>query len=80
VALVFIGWEPIVNSFKTEPKKAVQNPLSSAKAPDDPTYADPLLGGTAPQKNFAIQITDERSLTDPTARPAESNKKGFKLF
>lgn len=82
VALVFIGWEPIVNSFKSEPKKTASNhPLASEKAPDDPTYADPLLGGAAPQKNFAIQITDERSLTDPTARPPESDKKGgFKLF
>lgn len=69
VALVFIGWEPIANSFKSEPHKpAINAPLAAGdKANDDPTYSDPLLGGAAPQKNFALQITDERSLTDPAA-------------
>ncbi len=86
VALVFIGWEPIANSFKTETRKT-QNagdvPLAAVqKEPNDPTYHDPLLGGVAPQKGFALQITDEHSLTDPAAKPpAEAEKKnGFKLF
>ncbi|MBX9685448.1 MAG: serine/threonine protein kinase [Candidatus Obscuribacterales bacterium] len=73
VALVFIGWEPIVNSFKSDPKPAKVNaPLgSSEKAVDDPTYSDPLLGGVAPQKGFALQVTDEASLTDLEARPKQ---------
>jgi serine/threonine protein kinase len=87
VALVFIGWEPIVNSFK-EPSKTSKPgagaPLAAADKPaDDPTYADPLLGGTTPQKNFALQISDERSLTDPEAKPpaeTAAKKTGFKLF
>jgi len=88
VALVFIGWEPIVNSFKSEPPKTSKPgsnaPLAAADKPaDDPTYADPLLGGTTPQKNFALQVSDERSLTDPEAKPpaeTASKKNGFKLF
>lgn len=67
LALVFIGWEPIVNSFKNEPVKKTNAPLASPtnKSSDDPTYVDPLLRGAAPQKNFALQVTDEKSLTDP---------------
>lgn len=84
LALVFIGWEPIANSFKSDPRKQASNaPLASSdKRADDPTYSDPLLGGAAPQKNFALQVTDEHSLTDPEAKPPSSsnNKNGFKLF
>jgi serine/threonine protein kinase len=87
VALVFIGWEPIANTFKINPVKATKTSNAPLAAPDkaagDPTYEDALLGGAAPQKNFALQVTDERSLTDPEAKPpaAASNKRsGFKLF
>ena len=87
VALVFIGWEPLANSFKqnsTKPVKAGGAPLGAAdKRADDPTYTDPLLGGATPQKNFALQVSDERSLTDPEAKPpatANDKKSSFKLF
>lgn len=74
VALVFIGWEPIANSFKLETKPAANVPLAAPeKENNDPTYSDPLLGGAAPQNNFALQISDEKSLTDPQA--SQSNKK-----
>lgn len=68
LALVFIGWEPIVNSFK-DPNKKPAAPLAAAsgKSSDDPTYIDPLLRGVAPQKSFALQVTDEKSLSDPAA-------------
>lgn len=71
VALVFIGWEPIANSFKSEHQPSSNAPLAATqKSNDDPTYSDPLLGGAAPQKNFAVQISDEHSLTDPAANPS----------
>jgi serine/threonine protein kinase len=87
VALVFIGWEPITSSFKSNaPKPGATStaPLAAAdKGTDDPTYTDPLVGGAAPQKSMALQVTDEHSLTDPEAKPPltpEKKKSGFKLF
>ena len=68
VALVFLGWEPIVNSFKTDSKPAANVPLAAPeKESNDPTYSDPLLGGAAPKHDFALQISDEKSLSDPSA-------------
>ncbi len=65
LALVFVGWEPIANSFKMD--NSQKGPFAASKKKDskDPTYSDPLLEGAAPQKSFALQVTDERSLTDP---------------
>lgn len=87
VALVFIGWEPIANCFKGAPQRAARSttaPLAAGEKPaGDPTYNDALLGGAAPQKNFALQVTDERSLTDPEGKPPATQtgkKNGFKLF
>ncbi len=75
VALVFLGWEPIVNSFKTDSKPAANVPLAvPEKESNDPTYSDPLLGGAAPQHNFALQISDEKSLSDPSANDNAARK------
>lgn len=69
VALIFISWEPIMSTFKTE-KKLPPAPLGtqSQGQADDPTYRDPLLGGAAPQRSFALQVSDEESLSDPSLK------------
>lgn len=77
VALVFIGWEPIVNSFKNDAGKSSPNLIdgSNGNIKNDPTYSDPLLGGVVPQKNFAVQINDEPSLTDLDTLAGNSGRK-----
>lgn len=67
VALIFFSWEPISNSFKGADKKKETAPAPLAvqsKSADDPTYRDPLLQGAAPQRSFALQVSDEESLSD----------------
>lgn len=71
-ALVFIGWEPIMNAFKpekTNDSKAAKAPAGLLQVNDTRgnTGVDPLFGGATPQRGFALQLNDEKDLTDPSA-------------
>lgn len=69
-AFVFIGWEPVMNAFKPSvTKKSTTAPtgLVQLKDSDEHTTTDPLFGGVSPQRKFALELNDEKDLTDPDA-------------
>ncbi len=72
IALVF-GWEHIWGLFSAQTPAPAPVASSGASNPtnlsDDEirriASPDPTFGGVAPQKDFALQVSDEKSVTDP---------------
>lgn len=54
-----------VASTTTTPSSSAKNTNLSNDELKKITSPDPTFGGAAPQKDFALQVSDEKSLTDP---------------
>lgn len=68
-ALVFIGWEPIMNAFKPEAAQEMNKnaPAGLIQMTEKGQNTDPLFGGATPQKGFSLELNNEKELTDPQA-------------